>query len=347
MCVLERIRRTIVAAAFCAGWLSAARAENRGVWLEVPESGLRLEANQAAVLKFDRVPNLRVHLQRQPDEVAYSKITTWVNAASANIVTTQRATDEGIICALDLATNPGLMLHPGRNSIEVTYKDRWNEAHYASFILQLPSGKERTAPVRSTAAPYRGAQRFALVIGVARYKLGGHGVQNLAYADADASAFQKAMLSPRGGNVPEENMRFLLNEDATADKIRSAMGAIAMRARAQDVIVVYLNMNGAYDPMDPDRKYLLAYDSDPEDMRNTAISVASLPGLLAGGEGSQHIVVLADTCHANYAGTAGPDKVAPDNLVNLYLARAFSVDGQAVLEASDIHQISQEGSTLR
>jgi hypothetical protein len=321
-----------------------ARSQAHGVWLEISAAGPHIENGEVAVLPATRVPLLQVHLMRQPNEVAYSKITTWINAASANIVTTQRATDEGIICTLDLARNPGLMLHPGRNSVEVTYKDRWNEAHYASFIVQLPGEKPSIAPPHTAAAPVRGGQRYALVIGVGKYKFGGRGIQNLPYADADAGAFYKTVISPRGGNIPEANVQFLLNEDATAEKIRSAFNRIAADAKADDVILVYLNMNGSYDPQDPDRKYLLAYDSDPEDMRNSALSIASLPRLLMPADGTQHIIVLADTCHGDATETSTPDKITAANLVNLYLSRAFAVDGQAVMEASDIHQVSQAGS---
>ncbi len=321
----------------------SARAQTRGVWLEVSASAPHIANGEVAVLAATRVPLLQVHLLRQPNEVAYSKITTWINAASANIVTTQRATDEGIICTLDLARNPGLMLHPGRNSVEVTYKDRWNEAHYASFIVQLPGEKAPSMPARSTAAPVSGGQRFALVVGIAKYKFGGRGVQNLPYADADAGAFYKSVLSPRGGNVAKEHVQFLLNEDATADNIRTALSHIASEAKADDVVIVYLNLNGAYDPQDPDRKYLLGYDSDPENMRDTALPIASLPRLLTPEGGAQHIIVLADTCHGNATDAATPDKVTASNLANLYLSRAFSQDGQAVMEASDMHQVSQAG----
>jgi hypothetical protein len=323
-----------------------AHAEKGVAWLEIPAQQVRLEANQAAVLKADRIPFLLVHLNRQTDEVAYARVNTRVNAETANIVTTQRTMQDGIVCSIDLLQNPMLALHAGRNSVEVSYKDRWNAVHYSSFILQLPSEKPRLAQRASGHAgpPYVGAHRYALVVGVASYKFAGRGVQNLPYADADAAAFHDFMLQPHGGNIAPEHMRYLLNEDATVANVRTALETLAAKATPEDVILIYLNVNGAYDPADPDHKYLLAYDSDPEDMPNTAISVSDLPGLVAGGSGPRHIVVFADTCHSRAVGADADVKTTPDNLVNLYLARAFELAGEGALEASDVHQISQAGS---
>jgi len=322
-----------------------AHAEKGVAWLEIPALQVRLEANQAAVLKADRIPFLLIHLNRQTDEVAYARVNTRVNAETANIVTTQRTMEDGIVCSIDLLQNPMLALHAGRNSVEVSYKDRWNAVHYSSFMLQLPSDKPR--PVQRASAhagpPYTGPHRYALVIGVARYKFGGRGVQNLPYADADAAAFHDFMLLPHGGNIAQDHMRYLLNEDATVDHVRSALASLAAQARPEDSVLIYLNVNGAYDPADPDHKYLLAYDSDPEEMASTAISVSDLPGLLGMGSGSRHIVVFADTCHVRGVGADAEVKTTPDNLVNLYLARAFDLAGQGALEASDVHQLSQAG----
>lgn len=324
---------------------AAANAEKGVSWLEIPDLHVHVDANGTAILQTNTVRYLLVHLNRQTDEVAYARINTRVNAESANIASVQRTMEDGIVCSIDLTLNPMLELHAGRNSVELIYRDRWNAVHYSSFILQLPGNKPH-APQRGPSGggpPYSGPNRYVLVVGVARYKFAGRGIENLPYADADAAAFHDFMLLPHGGNVAQDHMQYLLNEDATFDHVRAALAAIAAKARPEDVVLVYLNVNGSYDPADPDHKYLLAYDTDPEDMAETAISVSDLPGLLANGGGSRHIVVFADTCHGRGINGDADVKTTPDNLVNLYLARAFAVAGQGALEASDIHQVSQAG----
>ncbi len=321
-------------------------AEPPGVtWLEIPSQTLRIDANEAAILKPGAVPLINVHLGRQPQDVAYSKITTRLNAEVANIVTTQRAGEDGIICSLDLSSNPSLTLRPGRNSIEVTYVDRRNEVHYTSFMLQLPSDKPavpvRRLPGHSSERPEVGGKRFALVVGVGKYKLGGSGLQNLAYADTDAAAFQQFLI--HGGAIPKENVQLLLNEDATLEAIRQRLTVALAAAAPEDTVILYFNMQGAYDPTHPDRKYLAAYDTDPLNMAATALSVADLPDMIANSIRSKHVVLLADTCHGNGVGTDVTVKTKPDNLVNLYLVRAMQLRGMAAIEASDIHQTSHEG----
>lgn len=322
-------------------------AEPPGVtWLEIPSQNLRIDANDAAILKPGAIPVLNVHLGRQPQDVAYARITTRLNAEVANIVTTQRAGEDGIICSLDLSSNPSLTLRPGRNSIEVTYVDRRNEVHYTSFMLQLPIDKP-AAPVRRVPGhpaerPETGGRRFALVVGVGKYKLGGSGLQNLAYADTDAAAFQQFLI--HGGAIPKENVQLLLNEDATLEAIKQRLAVSLAAATADDTVILYFNMQGAYDPNHPDRKYLAAYDTDPLNMAGTAVSVADLPDLIANSIHTKHVVLLADTCHGNGVGVDVTVKTKPDNLVNLYLVRAMKQLGMAAIEASDIHQVSHEGA---
>jgi hypothetical protein len=313
-----------------------------GVWLEIPSQHLRVEANGAATLATGTVPLLNVHLGRQPQDVSYAKVTTRLNAEVANIVSTQRAAEEGIICSLDLERNPSFALRPGRNSVEVTYKDRWNAVHYASFMLQIPTEGSPFRRKHSYERPFAGGRRFAVVIGVAKYKFGGSGLENLPYADSDADAFQKFLI--HAGGAPSENVQTLLNEDATLDNVKQALTGFLAAARPNDTVILYLNMHGAYDPSDPDRKYLLTYDSDPHDMANTALSVADLQNLLSDSVKSKHVVVLADTCHGNGIGVEVTVNARPDNLVNLYLARALQKEGLGSIEASDVHQMSHAGS---
>jgi hypothetical protein len=313
------------------------------VWLEVPDLQVRVEENGAQFLPATaHVGYVRVHLSRQPQDVSYGSVTTRLNAEVANIVTTQRSTSEGIVCDVDLTRNPMLALHPGRNSLEITFRDRWNQSHYAAFLLELPSGKHY-APSRPDLHLAAGGQRYAIVVGVAHYKFAGSGLQNLAYADSDAAAFRDFLLLPHGGNFRATNVRFLLNEDATLDNVKVALTRFLAQAHPEDTVVLYLNLHGGYDPGDPQNKYLLTYDSDPRDMANSALAVTELPNLLSNYVNTKHIVTFADSCHSLQIGEAQRTRVKPANLVNQYLVRAAEVSGLAAIEASDIGETSGEG----
>lgn len=312
------------------------------VWLEIPDLHVRVEENGAQLLPVTPVSYVRVHLGRQPQDVSYGSVTTRLNAEVANIVTTQRSTGEGIVCDVDLARNPMLALHPGRNSLEITFKDRWNQPHYAAFLLELPNGKHH-GPSHPDLRLVANGQRYAVVIGVAHYKFAGSGLQNLAYADGDAAAFRDFLLLPHGGNFRATNVRLLLNEDATLVNVKEALTRFLAQVHPEDTVVLYLNLHGGYDPGDPQSKYLLTYDSDPRDMANSALAVTDLPNLLSNYVKTKRIVTFADSCHSLQIGEASRTNMKPTNLVNQYLVRASEVSGLAALEASDIGEISSEG----
>lgn len=318
-------------------------AQQTGTWLELPDLHVAVPENDAVRLGTGQVTYLQIHLAQKTDQVAFARINTRINAVSANIVSTQRATDQGIVTSVDLKANPELALKPGRNSVEVSYQDRWNAMHYVSFLLDVPGSKAespRTMP--HAEVPIVGHHTRALVIGIARYKFGGRGIANLPFADSDAAAVRDFLVSQHGANIAAEDVHFLLNEDATIDAINGAVEALARASQPGDLSLVYLNMNGAYDPAAPDRKYLLAYDSDPDSMTGTAIPVSSLPDML-GAATDRHVVLLADTCHNAGIQTERKTTAKPDNLINIYLARAFALSGQSTIEASDARQFSQGG----
>ena len=57
-----------------------------------------------------------------------------------------------------------------------------------------------------------GPQTYALIIGISNYKF----IRPLSYADKDAELFRDFMKSSGGGNLKEDNVFCLLNEDAKA-----------------------------------------------------------------------------------------------------------------------------------
>ena len=310
-------------------------------WLELPESGLSVEENGALVLSGNKPTFARIHLRRQTAEVAYGNISTRVNSAVANIAIKSHSDEEGIVTEIDLAHNDSLRLQPGRNSIEVTFRDRRNQVHYFSFLLELPAGSiQQAAP--SASFRWKPGQRYALVVGVSRYKRTDAGLRELAYAASDASALGKLLGQASGANIPPANIHVLTDEEATLENIKNAISGLRSVVRPNDLVIVYLNLHGAHDPSNPSKKYLLAYDSDPAEMNSTALETNEFAELLTHSLSDQRIVLLADTCHSESLQETG-SAVPPANLVNQYLARAAKEAGFASLEASDIGQLSAEG----
>lgn len=343
MAVFGTAMRSIVllAGAGVSAWAQAVPSA-RGAWLEFPDSGVRVEENSSARLTGPVPTYVRIHLRRQTSDVSYGSISTRVNSVVANISGGLRSDAEGILAEVDFAHNPALHLHSGWNSIEVIFHDRRNRMYYLSFLLELPGTRGSSSAPAIKSAGGRIGQRYALVAGISRYLREDSGLRPLAYAANDAAAFGKVLAQASGANIPPANVRVLTDEDATLAHLKSAIEDLRARLHPDDVLLVYLNLHGAPDPANPSRKYLMAYDSDPANMPDTALETTELAGLLSGTFPTRRVVLLADTCHSRSLQDKGASASAA-NLVSQYLAHAAHAAGFASLEASDLGQLSAEG----
>ncbi|MVM40695.1 caspase family protein [Spirosoma sp. HMF3257] len=94
---------------------------------------------------------------------------------------------------------------------------------------------------------------FAVVIGVSDYKLGLPGKGDLKYSDDDARSFYQLLTSRAGGSVPSENIRLLIDGDASLANILQAM-TIFQNATPNDRIVFFFSGHG-------DKGIFLPYDA--------------------------------------------------------------------------------------
>jgi Caspase domain len=326
----------------CSSAVLAQNAQHRGIWLEAPglKTEVSAEENGTVLLPKEGVQFVRLHINRKPGQVTYGSITTKVNAEAANVATTQRSTEEGVVCDIDLARNATIAVHPGLNSVEVAFKDRWNQTHYASFLLQIPKNRQ-TAKLNFRPPVAAGGTKYALIVGISRYQSAGSGLSNLRYAATDAATFRDFVLSPRGGSFPPTNVEFLQDESATLSNILGGVSRILAHATPNDTIVVYVNSHGTTDPGSAlDRRgnnFLLTYDTDPANVTGTALPISEVEDLLVNELKSKHVIVFADTSHGSSIGEK------TNNLVNDYWIRLGSHAGLAVLTANDKGQLSREG----
>jgi uncharacterized caspase-like protein len=254
---------------------------------------------------------------------------------------TTTSTTDGILCKFDLGHRAGFRIHPGRNSVEVSFTDQMERVHYASFLLQ--TAEKTPAKVRVNITPDRAAaEKFAVVVGISRYANASSGFSNLKYADQDAQSVRDFLLSPDGGSFPKENVRVLLNEEATAQNVRSAFFTFLTRAQPEDQVVIYIAGHGAPDPNDPRNLYLLTYDTKLDDMGGTAFPMYQMQDVFNRVLKAKRVVTFADTCHSyGFSGARDPKKKS-NNLFNQYVARYANEADRAVITASDISQLSEE-----
>lgn len=313
------------------------------IWLEIPSLHLRLAGNDSAVIPSYTFDQFQVTIRRDASDVNYGSIYSKINTEAANIIMSTVATADGIVCTFDLSRRGSIWLQPGRNSVEISFYDQRQRLHYASFLLNYGSG---TAPPKSAPGgmPERLAgQKYAVVVGVSKYANRGNGLENLRFADRDAAAFREFLRSPGGGALPSENIRYLVNEDATVQNVRSALFTFLTKARPEDLVVMYFAGHGAADPNDRRNLYLLTYDTKPEDMGGTAFPMWQLQDVFTRILKTRHVVTFTDSCHSygisgERLGTGAKD----NNLINQYLSKMAGEGDRAVITASDISQLSFE-----
>lgn len=188
-------------------------------------------------------------------------------------------------------------------------------------------------------------KRWAVAIGISEYLHSKSGITPLKFAHRDAVEFMNFLHSPQGGGFAPAHTRLLVNKQATTQNIRSSLFTFLKQAGKDDLVVIYIACHGAPEPGRPDNLYLIAYDTDPEDLASTAFPMWDMETALKRYIVAERVLVLADACHsAGVGGEAGLRSVGNANLINTYLANLKKTKpGRAIITASEANQLSREG----
>ncbi|MDX1942765.1 MAG: caspase family protein [Saprospiraceae bacterium] len=171
---------------------------------------------------------------------------------------------------------------------------------------------------------------WAVVIGAARYGY----MPTLRYTDDDAYQIFAFLKSPEGGALPDNQVRLLIDEDASRSNILYAMRSIFTRADENDVILFYFSghgIEGAFLPIDFDGVNNSLYHSEVRDL------------LLASR--AKHKIVLADACHSG--GLFEYKSPVQLEIQKLYKAFDDSRGGMALFMSSKGEEYSLEDGGLR
>ncbi|HEX6719231.1 MAG TPA: caspase family protein [Pyrinomonadaceae bacterium] len=185
-------------------------------------------------------------------------------------------------------------------------------------------------------------QKYALIIGISRYKNNSKGIRNLEYADADAKAIYEFLQKPVAGSFSRDNMLLLANERATLAGIREALTSFTAKAGVNDLLLIFFAGHGAPDRFAPQNLYLIAHDTDADDMPETALSMPKLRRYLDENVKSKRVVLFMDACHSGGLSTEGTRDLG-HNLANQYLEKLlYQEEGRAIITSSDVNEPSRE-----
>lgn len=139
---------------------------------------------------------------------------------------------------------------------------------------------------------------YALVIGISDYK--DENIKDLKYAHKDAEIFASYLASEAGGSVPKENIKLLLNENATISNIYVAKKEMENSLKKNDLFYFYFSGHGDVESDLYKLGFLLAYDTPHKSYLNNAIRIedinimANTLSVLKG----VNVILISDACHA-------------------------------------------------
>lgn len=170
---------------------------------------------------------------------------------------------------------------------------------------------------------------WAVVVGVGRY----NHMPVLKYTDDDAYHIYAFLKSPEGGALPDNQIRLLIDEDATRTQIMGAMRQTFLKADENDVVLLYFSghgLKGSFLPVDFD-----GYNNKLQHEEVQSIFNESK---------AKHKICFADACHS---GTLTAMRSPGHVLTNYYDAFEGSDGGTALLLSSKGDEVSLEDQGLR
>ena len=172
---------------------------------------------------------------------------------------------------------------------------------------------------------------WVLLVGVSEYQE----LNNLKYTDNDAFKLNAFFQSTVGGALPDEQIRILIDEEATQIRILKELQLMARKAEENDLILFYFSGHG------------FVGSFVPHDYRQGSDILINHNELIAILEGSKakSKVIIADACHA---GSLDTKDASPSSLINTYY-NAFrkSTGGTVLLLSSKADEISVESQGLK
>ncbi|MCZ2149885.1 MAG: caspase family protein [Bryobacterales bacterium] len=145
-------------------------------------------------------------------------------------------------------------------------------------------------------APTKIPRGYALVIGIGNYPNLGKEA-DLLYAEGDAQAIFRVLLSKEGGAIPAENIHLILGKDAGIGRIRHEVEEwLPSVAGPEDRVVVFFAGHGFVGA--DGEGFLAASDIRREQSRETAYPMAALADVMSRRVKARWKVLLTDACHS-------------------------------------------------
>lgn len=168
---------------------------------------------------------------------------------------------------------------------------------------------------------------YALVVGVSKYQ--DQSIKSLEFADKDAIAFANFLKSPNAGQVAEQNLILLTNEQATRVAVVEALKDLILRTTPEDLLIFYFSGHGQTGELEH-TGYLLSSETIYTKRTSTAISMSEVKNMIRDCPAKMKVSFI-DACHAGMFQDKG--KGGSDNnreIVDAYMSGLASADPENI-----------------
>ncbi|MDZ4836244.1 MAG: caspase family protein [Candidatus Melainabacteria bacterium] len=200
------------------------------------------------------------------------------------------------------------------------------------------SEESSPAPIevtRGNEKPIR--DKWAVIVGIGQFK---DTNINLKYASKDAKDFYNFLIKEKGFQA--DHVKLLTDKAATRANILSLMGSkwLPRVAEPDDLVVIYFSSHGSPSSLDVGGvNYLVAHDTDPNDLYATGIAMQDLARIIKGRVHCDRIMLVLDACHS---GVVAPSAKGMARDANVNIDSIVQGTGQLVLSSSSPDQRSWE-----
>lgn len=142
----------------------------------------------------------------------------------------------------------------------------------ATFLMCISQAVNAQTEKNAQDSTVHVPQTYALLIGISDYKF----IRPLTYADKDAELFRDFLKSKGGGNLPDDNIYCLLNEEAKAANfwIKGMSWLRSKNLKNGDRLYIYMAGHG--DAINSDEYFFLTYDCNPAGDKNNYIVTGNI-----------------------------------------------------------------------
>lgn len=227
-------------------------------------------------------------------------------------------------------------LNTGRNDIIVQATDLAGHTAQKSLVVyRIEPVTERPAKIEKFVTLPKTDKYYAVVIGIGKYQ--DDRIPKLKYATIDAEKIYNILTDPQHGNFPKTQIKLLIDEQATDNNIKSAIGTWLRRnTRKDDTVIIFFAGHGA--PED-EKTYWVTFNANIDDLYGTALSNDEIADMLDRVEARKMIAFL-DSCYS--AATVHRTDKKRGVMITKDPFQKFKGKGRVIITSSDGKEQSLE-----